>query len=285
MSATNIGLTFCLQQALYLTIDGADMTISIVTGGVTTDLGVADTAAPFANVSPALPTGHVTNDLLLLGAGVKDFATTMQCNAFIATSTITNGTTGQGLDVGSMRCSAWYKVDDGAEAAPGIIYSAAYNPTMAWILGLHSTVVADTWVVTNTTATDADAASTTFSATGAATLGFNTGDWVVVFAACKTDGAAMTSGAITATGATFGSLTEQISDNISTIGNDGAFYCWTGEVSAGPATAAPVFTATMASGLSDGSCIILRIQEPVLGAPLGSSNMVTKQAINRASFW
>ena len=261
------------------------MTISIVTGGQTTDLGQIDTSSPFGNRTIVLPTGHAANDLLLLGAGVKDFATTMTVNTFTATSTITNGTTGQGLDVGSMRCSAWYKVDDGSETDPIIIFSAAYNPMMAWNLGLHSTIIADTWVVTNTTATDATATGTTFSATGAATLGFNTGDWVVVFASCKTDGAAMTSGAITATGATFGSLTEQISDNITTAGNDGAFYCWTGEVSAGPATAAPVFTATMASGLSDGSCIILRIQEPVLGAPLGSSNMVTKQAINRASFW
>jgi len=261
------------------------MTISIVTGGDTTNLGVADILTPFANQAIVLPTNHVTHDLLLLGAGCKNYTTTMVVNTFTATSTITNGTTAEGASSGSMRCSAWYKIDDGSETDPSIIFSAAYNPMMAWILGLRSTTVADTWVVTNTTATDATETGTTFSATGAATLAFNTGDWVVVFVSSNTETTAMTSGAITATGATFGTLTEQISDNITTIGNDGAFYCWTGEVSAGPATAAPVFTATTASGDSDGSCIILRIQEPVLGAPLGSSNMVTKQAINRASFW
>ena len=233
------------------------MTLSFVAVG--NDVGLTDTAAPFANVTPTLPAGMAADDLILLGVPCKPFSTTPGTPTdYTQQATITNGSVANVADGGSIRETVFYKVHDGTEANPAITWPAAYDPTQPCIAGFHKTA-AGAWTIESTTGTDATSGSV--SATGAATLNLVTGDWIVVCVACPTD-VLHTVPALSVPGCTLGTLTQRVGDPNTTAGLDCSHYIYTAAVTAGTASGAPVFTATGTGNVGMVSVVFVRLAEP-----------------------
>lgn len=240
------------------------MPISFVSA---TDLtSAADTAAPFGNITFTLPANTQTNDLLIAIYGGKPFNTNpgdpVFGNAYTAASAIANGTTANGVGSGSVLAEMWYKTHDGTEGNPTSTMPAAYSPAMTAMVALRKTV-AGNWTVQSTTAIDAAAGGTTYSATAAATLPFAPGDYFVVSYVHNDDSSVNTAFNISIPGCTVEQLTQRLKGTLETgTGNDGRMYTITGRIATGIATGAATVTCTTGNNDSDGASIILLVREP-----------------------
>lgn len=244
------------------------MTISL--RGTATGL----TGGTTANLAFTLPTGVVTNDLLVAVAGWKPFSTTISSGSltteWTSQSPGANGSTANGVDVGSVYAQAWTKVHDGSEGNPSGSLSSAPSPRMSGMIAFQSTVAGSGWDVDSTNGSDAVVTGSTFSATGAADIGYKAGDWALVLVVHKTEAATHTSPSLTISGTTVGTLTQRLATTTTTSGNDGGMFLYTAEIISGTSNLAPVFTVTTGgTNVSDGQVIFLRISDPVSLAPEG----------------
>ncbi|MCM1972335.1 hypothetical protein [Streptomyces sp. G1] len=100
---------------------------------------------------------------------------------------------------------------------------------------------------------------TGFSAVCSTALTWAAGDFVILGYGIATNGLGASAEAISATGITFGTITERVDEGVTT-GNTARFALATGAVSSGSGTQAPTVSATL-SGSSVGAAGVLRIRE------------------------
>lgn len=225
----------------------------------------ADTTTPFANITWTMIAGEQAGDLLLAFYGGKPFNTVpSDPSTYTPLSGIANGTTANGAGSGSVYAKAWYKQAlSTAEANPTSTMAAQYSPAMAAMIGL--TKDGDTWTVQSTTGIDAASAGTSYSVTGAATLPYTTGDWIIASAVHNDDSSSNSSPAITIPGCTVGTVTQRLTGTLTTAtGNDGRMYVYTAPITAGTATGAPTLTATTGNADSDGTTVFILARENFL---------------------
>ena len=154
-----------------------------------------------------------------------------------------------GNDVGDVGGSLYYRVADG---------TAADNPTFAFtggnlIQGLihryYQTDGGTSWSITSSGGADSTTGSTTIAVTAAADIGLAADDLLLQFLTLNTDSttsaASISTAQPTATGATIAAVSSNAYDETST-GNDIAMVHWDAEVTAGPSSAALVFSSTCA---------------------------------------
>ncbi|MDP2170312.1 MAG: LamG domain-containing protein [Rhodocyclaceae bacterium] len=131
----------------------------------------------------------------------------------------------------------------------------------------YSKVAGTAWDYAATSGSD-NIANTAWSVTGASNPGIQAGDMLIVGSAINTDNHTYSVQSVTSTGATFGAHTER-QDSGTGNGRDMQLVVSDHTVTAGTATAAPVFTMT-ASGTATnrptGASVILRIREVPLVA-------------------
>jgi hypothetical protein len=221
----------------------------------------ADTTAAFANRTATLPTGHTSDDLLILFAGGKPYTTDGSAptsGEYTSLVNITSGTTGMGAGTGSVRLQVFHKTHDGSEAAPAQTFSAQYSPWMQ-AMAAASKTNAGSWTVEASTVT---AETTSVNVTGGTTLDFETGDHVIVAILHRDDDATHASSSVTIPGCSLGTLTELLTTNTTATGNDGALYVYQAEVTSGTASGAPQFTTTVGGSEGWVAVAFLRIVEP-----------------------
>jgi hypothetical protein len=233
--------------------------------------GAADTSAPFSAVTFTLPTGHTTDDLLLAFLGWKPYDTTWTDPSGYASEIgpITSGTTGSGVGTGSVGAQVFTKTHSGTESNPSASVNAGaggYTPALRAMAAFYKTV-AGAWTVDSTSGTSE---TTTLNVNGAGSLAYAAGDMAVVVVVHKDDDATHTSPVLSASGVTFGTLTQQLATTTAVNGDDGAMYVYTASVTTG-ATAAPNFTATVGASEGWASVIFLRIAEPAAGSHSGAA--------------
>lgn len=241
----------------------------------------SDTATPFANLSYTLPTGHTTNDLLIAFYGGKPYNTVPSTPTdYVARSGGANGTTAMGSGTGSVYAIAFTKVHDGSESNPASTFSAQYSPGIrAMVKGTDSSGLG-TWRVESCKGSDATATSTTYSATGDATLPLQAGDWLVALYVHNDDSSSSSAWALSVPGCSLGTVTQQLTGTLTTAtGNDGRMYVVTAEVTSGTASGAPVATCTTGSGDSDGQTVFLMVRPPIAaGATATATADLTAEA-------
>jgi hypothetical protein len=151
---------------------------------------------------------------------------------------------------------------DGTEngtTGPAIANPSGSTFVYATLFGLRPATAGNGFVYADSSGSDT-VSDTSFSAAMAADPGLQTDDLVVGFIGLPDDtGSSLSAEGITATGATFGTATEQF-DNATSSGNDGRFGVFTAAVTAGTSSAAPTITATIA-GAFPGVGMVLRVRE------------------------
>ena len=177
----------------------------------------SDTATPFANLSYTLPTGHTTNDLLIAFYGGKPYNTVPSTPTdYVARSGGANGTTAMGSGTGSVYAIAFTKVHDGSESNPASTFSAQYSPGIrAMVKGTDSSGLG-TWRVESCKGSDATATSTTYSATGDATLPLQAGDWLVALYVHNDDSSSSSAWALSVPGCSLGTVTQRLTGTLTT---------------------------------------------------------------------
>lgn len=240
---------------------GAPVPVPILFRAATADTAFIDTSAPWLDMTWTLPTGHTADDLLVLFAGGKPYDTGVPGvpSGYTDLGSGANGTTAVGAaGTGSVFSCARCKVHSGTEYTPSATMSGATNPVLRFAIALYCDDPA-TWDVDSCHGSDATETGTAYSATGDATLDFQTGDWVVASFYSNDDQGGASGLTVTIPGCTLGTVST-LTSNATSSGQDGRGYIIAAEITAGTASGAPVVSCTTSTGESGGQSTILRVR-------------------------
>ncbi len=217
-------------------------------------------------VTPTVPTGTAAGDLVVITLASKydDAVLVTFPTGWTDLGAAANTGRSTGVDSGNMRCRAFYKVWQAGDTMPTL------DPTPNNV----STVKATTWrktlanwdvngeiVVDNITGSPLEF-------TASSTLGLAAGDQLQVDMVLNGDVATWLTTTISATGATFGTMSTSAADASSTSGTDIRMRSVYRPVTSGTATAAPLVSTPLGAATTNtvGVGLMLRIRE-VSGAP------------------
>lgn len=239
----------CLQNAAYAAVAfGA-------AGNATT--GTTSLSVPY-------PTGIAAGDLLILVVGNKyptNGPTTP--SGWTLAGQGSGGLGTAGADSGQVYNTIFVKQALGTESGNLTVTLTAANTSMARMFR-YIKAAAASWNYAATTGSD-NTAGTTWSVTGAANPGIISGDILIVGSSLNGNRVTQWTESVTATGATFANAAER-NDSTSGTGDDMGLIVSEHPVTAGNATAAPVYTMTGANGNPNatsptGASVMLRLRE------------------------
>ncbi|HEY9251765.1 MAG TPA: hypothetical protein VIP06_03820 [Nocardioides sp.] len=218
-------------------------------------------ATATASITPAMPTGVAADQLAVLqvvSAHTNDsIPSTPSGWTLVGSASGGGGTYGAGT--GPRRLTFFTRVLLGGDAAPTTALPAGdANSLLAGRVFRLSRSAGAGWRWGMAFAEDTSS-GTGFSAVSAATLTWAAGDFAMLGYALPVSTSALSAEAITASGVTFGTVTEQADDSVTT-GHDARFGTATASVSSGSGTVAPTVAATLSSAAT-GEAGVLRIRE------------------------
>jgi len=209
-------------------------------------------------LTPAIPTA-ASGDMMIMSVGAKPYngAITVN-NGWVSIGSATDGTVAAAADVGSMKTEFFYKIHTGTETNPTVtLTSPSVNGA---VIIVFQKGASDVWETPVGSGGGDATAGTGFSVTASANPGITSGDMLVGYAAIRSDAGTQSAIGITATGATVGAFTEApAADLATTAGSDMAMSGGYRSVTAGTASAAPVYASTLAAAHT-GSAFIVRLR-------------------------
>lgn len=206
------------------------------------------------SITPVIPAAQLTDDMMIcIGTG-KPHDAGMSVTGWTSLGSGASGTTAAGVDTGSMKLQAWYKVAaSDTETNPTITEGSPTWNVMGGVVYVLSKGAGETWDTPVIAFGGDESSGTGISITFGSDPGGAAGDYVVLAAGINTD--AM--GPLTAdlspswTGITFGTADAGI-EGETTSGGDMAGHIMSRPVSSGTSSAAPTATGTgTASGGAD----------------------------------
>lgn len=242
-------------------------------------------AAGTTSAAPAYPAGVAAGRLAVLRVVSKLSATTITTPGTYTQLVQVAGGDGSadGVDAGNVRACIFYLVLAGSESGT-VTVGSGLNVVQAVIDIYTATNGFDTASFDATSGADASF-GTAWSATMGATLGFTTGDRLVGVNGCRASTSTQASKAVSATGATFGTLDNDRAVH-SANGNDLNFGTFDFPVNSGPASAAVVHTMTT-SVSNAGITAIARLVEATASAepPRYRTFVHPSQAVTQSAVW
>lgn len=213
----------------------------------------------------ARPTsGNTAKNITLVGLAIKpETATTTAETGWWLIANGTGGTGTSALDTGPTRIATHYQTLVGGETG-SVTFDQANTPnSVASCMITYSKATGGAWGIATTTGDD-NTHGTGRTATGAA-ISLQSGDMIVAFVASDTDATtAYTSPTFSATGMTFGTVTERLGAGGVSQNNDCGITIFEAAITAGTeATVAP--TLTLSGGPSScGPIAFIRLRETTL---------------------
>lgn len=258
-------------------------------GGGAIATGTAGTVSSggTTSISVAYPASPAKGDLILMFVANRPNANTPDDITGWDKVTTTGGAGSEGAGTGTVRETLYIKKDaDGRYEAAGtesgsVTVSCTSGSSMFGRMVKYSKTTGKQWNIATATGSD-NSAGTSGSWTAGSDPGLAANDFLVLGVVNSEDTARAASEAVSATGCTFGTMTE-IQDSGITTGNDLGLVIADFPVSTGPSSAAPVFTLTWSgtnSANSAGPGIFVRIRQDNQPIQLSASANITASGAN-----
>jgi len=249
---------------------------------ISSNLSAANASATATPVT--YPVAIAAGDGLVLVVGTKPFSGTITTPAgWTALGEITNGTTGSGIDTGSVKAAAFFREAVGTETGSLTVTITGGNSSWASILRFTKAVGA-AWQTGFASGTDATA-NTAWLVGYTTNPGITSGDHLVMGGVVSTDLAVnWTAQTISgATGATISVPTALQNPRITT-GQDSGGHVSRTTCTAGTATANPTWNATLSVGTNQsGSGVMVRLREVTPAFRVPAPYLVQRESIRRSS--
>lgn len=215
--------------------------------------------------TPIVPVAAGIDDIMLICVGNKPHTATPSVDQSYALIGSVNTGSGEanGLDVGDIRTSVFWKEHTGTEANP-IVSVTGGNPVYALMLAFNKTL--NDWLVAGAGGGDITS-GTAFDVAAPTDPGFSAGDWVICQVTLPTDNVALTAITLSIPGCTLGTVTT--TGGVTTVGNQGRLYLNRAEILSGTSTGPPSLAATL-NGSATGSAYFTRIRESTNSPPVAS---------------
>ncbi|WP_329214788.1 hypothetical protein OG352_05165 [Streptomyces sp. NBC_01485] len=213
-----------------------------------------------ATITPAYPAGATAGRLALLQvvSGHPTDSIPSTPSGWTLVESFSGGGGSFGSGTGPRRLTWFARVLIGSDAAPATSLPTGTGELLAGRIHVLSRSAGTGWRWAASSGEDTSS-GTGFSAAAATALTWAVGDFALIGYALPVSTAALSAEAITATGITFGTVTERADDQI-TSGNAGRLGAATGSVTAGTGTQTPTLAAT-ASTATTGVAGVLRVRE------------------------
>ncbi|MFD7609724.1 hypothetical protein [Streptomyces sp. NPDC059828] len=223
-------------------------------------IGVGALSQAATSITPAFPAGATTGRLAILvvvsGHPTESIPTTP--SGWSSAGSFSGGTGSFGSGTGPRRLSLFTRVLLGSDTAPTTQLPTGTGSLIAGRIHVLSRSAGTGWRWATAFGEDTTS-GTGFSGASASPLTWAAGDFALLGYALSASTASATAEAVTASGITFGTVTEQADDSLTT-GNAGRLVDATGTVSSGSGTQAPTVTATLGAAAA-GVAGVLRIRE------------------------
>lgn len=237
------------------------MAIAFVSSGV-----FASSTAPVNECLTPYPAGLAYGDLILLFVSNK-YPNNAPDTPLGWTSPVNGRGSGgagiAGIDSGTVYSSVFVRQASGNEAGDVNVVVPSGNVVCARMFAYRKSSSME-WGYACTFGAD-NVAGLAWSVTGSANPGISAGDVVVVGSAWNGDAASFSAEALAAAGCSFSAAVER-GDNVTGTGDDAGLFVSEHACTAGPSSAAPVFTAT-ASGTAGnypaGASVFVRLRESI----------------------
>ena len=213
-----------------------------------------------ASITPAFPAGATTGRLAVLQvvSGHPDDAIPSTPSGWGLVESVSGGGGTFGSGTGPRRHTWFTRVLNGTDSAPTTVLPTGTGSVIAGRIHVLSRSAGAGWRWASSSGEDTSS-GTGFSTAAASALTWAVGDFALIGYALPVGTASLTAEAITATGVTYGTVTEQADDQI-TSGNAARLAAATVSVTAGPGTQAPTLAATAAVATT-GVAGVLRLRE------------------------
>jgi hypothetical protein len=223
-------------------------------------IGVGALSQAAASITPAYPAGATAGRLAVLQvvSGHPSDSVPTTPSGWQSAGTFSGGGGTFGAAAGPRRLTFFTRVLLGSDAAPTTQLPAGTGALIAGRIHVLSRSAGTGWRWTTAFGEDTSS-GTGFSVAAATALTWAVGDFALIGYALPVSTASLTAEAVTATGITFGTVTEQADDSLTT-GNAARLAAATGSVSSGTGTQAPTVTATLAAAAT-GVAGALRVRE------------------------
>ncbi|MFJ6729985.1 hypothetical protein ACIQPQ_34310 [Streptomyces sp. NPDC091281] len=228
------------------------MTISYVA------VGALSQAA--SSITPAFPAGATAGRLAVLQvvSGHPDDALPSTPSGWTLVESFASSSGSFGSGTGPRRLTWFVRILTGSDSAPNTTLPTGTGSVVSGRVHVLSRSAGTDWRWAASSGEDSSS-GTGFSAAATPALTWAVGDFVLVGYALPVSTAALSAETITASGVTFGIVTERADDQV-TSGNAGRLGAASATVSAGPGTQAPTLAAT-ASAATTGAAGVLRVRE------------------------
>ncbi|MDX3353889.1 hypothetical protein PV703_11325 [Streptomyces sp. ME01-24h] len=225
-----------------------------------TFVGVGASSSNAATITPAYPASPAAGQLAVLQvvSATSTEATPSTPTGWTLAASLSGGSGSFGTGTGPRRLTWFTRVLLGGDATPTTTVPPATGSAIAGRILMLSRSAGTGWRWAATTGTDTTS-GTGFSAPGADALTWAAGDFAILGYGVPVSTASMTAEAVTATGITFGTVTERADDQITT-GNAARYVMATGSVTAGSGSQIPTVASTAAAATT-GVAGVLRIRE------------------------
>ena len=219
--------------------------------------------AAAGNITPTIPAGATTGDMMLLFYGCKPFnsAPTIN-NGWNDGGAATDGTTAAGNDTGSMQARIFWKQHTGTEANPTVT-NAGVNIGSGVIVVFSKDVLIPFWNLAFGGGGD-NTAGTGFSVVTSNTFDLVSGDFVASMIATRSDAGTIGTFTTTAPLITFGAFNSQPAAGFTTTtGGDMSARSGYNTVSSGVNVSAITVASTLGAAHT-GSMFLVRMRESVI---------------------
>jgi hypothetical protein len=212
-------------------------------------------------ITPAYPAGATVGRLAVLqvASGSPTDSVPSTPSGWTAVDSFSGGGGTFGSGTGPRRITWFARVLLGSDATPTTIIPTGTGSVIAGRIHVLSRSAGTGWRWGDTFGDD-QVSGTGFSAACSTAVTWTTGDFALIGYGIAGSGSTFSAEAITATGITFGTVTEQSDDQITSIGNHEGMASATATVTAGTGTQAPTVTATL-SAAAIGVASVLRVRE------------------------
>lgn len=225
-----------------------------------------------ATVTPAYPAGATAGRLALLQvvSGHPSDSIPSTPSGWTLVHSFSGGGGVFGSGAGPRRITWFARVLIGSDIAPTTTLATGTGEVLAARIHVLSRSAGTGWRWAASSSEDTSS-GTGFSVAATAALTWAVGDFALVGYALPVGTAALSAEAVTATGITFGTVTERADDQV-TSGNAGRLAAATASVTAGTGTQAPTLAAT-ASTATTGVASVLRIREATAALAATAQNV------------
>lgn len=201
--------------------------------------------------NPTTPSATVDGDIMIAHAVSKYAVPDAPPAGWTLIGSIFGGHGSNGSNTGTVYDSFYYKIAAGDANSTAYTWTVTGGNAIRVNISRYTKAEGDQWVTPAfASVANSGTPSTSWSATATSNPGIASGDIVVVGAAVNSSAFTYSTPVLSATGCTFGTVTNRFANQVNT-GDHLEPVMYDASVTAGPATAAPIFTMASSGSATD----------------------------------